>query len=186
MLLPVRRAAAFASACAECAGRHAGTPAEHAAEMHLVVKAGGRGDLMNSHGGGCQQHARGFHLHPQNPFVRSDSYGGAEQAMCSRDLGADQVIAWPTAEVAVMGAEGAANIIFRGEIEKADNPEEMRKLKIEEYRDKFSNPYVAAAEGLVDRVIDPRLSRPQLIQSLEMCLTKERTRLPRKHGCIPL
>lgn len=123
---------------------------------------------------------------PKITLVVKKAYGGAEQAMCSRDLGADQVIAWPTAEVAVMGAEGAANIIFRGEIEKADNPEEMRKLKIEEYRDKFSNPYVAAAEGLVDRVIDPRLSRPQLIQSLEMCLTKERTRLPRKHGCIPL
>ncbi|NPV27346.1 MAG: methylmalonyl-CoA carboxyltransferase [Firmicutes bacterium] len=123
---------------------------------------------------------------PKITLVIRKAYGGAYQAMCSRDLGADQVIAWPTAEIAVMGAEGAANIIFRDVIEKAENPQEMRQQKIEEYRDKFSNPYIAAAEGFVDRVIDPRLTRPQLIQALEMCLTKQRTRPPRKHGNFPV
>ena len=118
---------------------------------------------------------------PKITLIVKKGYGGSQQAMCSRDLGADQVIAWPTAEVAVMGAEGAANIIFRGETDK-----EVRQQKIQEYKDKFENPYIAAAEGLVDRVIDPRETRPQLIQALEMCLTKGRRRLPRKHGCIPL
>lgn len=123
---------------------------------------------------------------PKITLIIRKAYGGAYQAMCGYDMGADQVIAWPTAEVAVMGADGAANIIFRGDIEKAEDPQEMRKQKIEEYREKFANPYVAAAEGFVNRVIDPRVTRPQLIQALEMCLSKDRSRLPRKHGIFPV
>ena len=123
---------------------------------------------------------------PKITVVLRKAYGGAEQAMCSRDLGADQVIAWPSAEVAVMGAEGAANIIFRDVIKNAENPAEMRTKMIAEYRDKFSNPYIAAAEGLVDQVIDPRQTRPQVIKALEMCFSKTRSRLPRKHGNFPV
>jgi methylmalonyl-CoA decarboxylase subunit alpha len=122
---------------------------------------------------------------PKITLILRKAYGGAYQAMCSRDLGADHVIAWPTAEVAVMGAEGAANIIFKELIEKADNSQEMRKKKIEEYKEKFSNPYMAAAEGFVDRVIDPKYTRIQIIQALEMCITKECRPPSRKHGIFP-
>ncbi len=106
-------------------------------------------------------------------------------AMCSRDLGADQVIAWPTAEIAVMGAEGAANIIFRKEIEEATDPMEKKAQLISDYKNRFATPYMAAERGFVDQVIEPRRTRPTLIKALELLATKEESKLYRKHGNIP-
>lgn len=123
---------------------------------------------------------------PKVTIVTRKAYGGAYLAMCSRDLGADQVIAWPTAEIAVMGAEGAANIIFRKDIEKADNPTEKREEKIAEYKERFATPYVAAERGFVDLVIEPQETRPVLANALEMLSTKRETRPVKKHGNIPL
>jgi acetyl-CoA carboxylase carboxyltransferase component len=106
--------------------------------------------------------------------------------MNSKHLGADMVFAWPTAEIAVMGPDGAANIIFRKEIKAAENPVETRNNKIEEYREKFSNPYVAAARGYVDDVIEPATTRSRLINALEMLASKKENRPAKKHGNIPL
>jgi acetyl-CoA carboxylase carboxyltransferase component len=105
--------------------------------------------------------------------------------MCSKDLGADVVLAWPQAEIAVMGAEGAASIIFRKEIDAAANKEETRSEKIEEYREAFANPYVAAARGYVDRVILPEETRGALYQALVMNAGKSDVRPRRKHGVMP-
>jgi len=123
---------------------------------------------------------------PKVTVITRKSYGGAYIGMCSRHLGADQVIAWPTAEIAVMGAEGAANIIFRREIEAADNSVEKRAEKIAEYRERFATPYVAAERGFVDQVIEPRETRPRLANALEMLATKRESRPAKKHGNIPL
>jgi methylmalonyl-CoA decarboxylase alpha subunit len=123
---------------------------------------------------------------PKITLVIRKAYGGSYIAMCSRDLGADQVIAWPTAEIAVMGAEGAANIIFRKEIKAADDPVEKRAEKIAEYRQRFATPYIAAERGYVDLVIEPRETRPRLVNALEMLATKRETRPAKKHGNIPL
>jgi len=123
---------------------------------------------------------------PKVTVILRKAYGGAYLAMCAKALGADQVIAWPQAEIAVMGPDGAANIIFKDEIAKAENPVEMRKAKIAEYRDKFANPYVAAARGYVDAVIDPRETRPRIISALEMLNSKRESRPPKKHGNIPV
>jgi methylmalonyl-CoA decarboxylase alpha subunit len=123
---------------------------------------------------------------PKITLVIRKAYGGAYLAMCSKDLGADQVLAWPSAEIAVMGPEGAANIIFRKEIEASDDPIRTRGEKIEEYREKFANPFVAASRGFVDAVIEPQLTRPYLANSLEMLLTKRETRPGKKHNNIPL
>jgi len=120
-----------------------------------------------------------------NVIVRK-AYGGAYIAMNSKTLGADMVFAWPTAEIAVMGAEGAANIIFRKEIANAEDPIETRQEKIEEYRNKFSNPYVAAARGYVDDVIHPATTRPMIAGALEMLAGKRESRPSKKHGNIPL
>jgi len=120
-----------------------------------------------------------------NVIVRK-AYGGAYIAMNSRHLGADMVFAWPTAEIAVMGADGAANIIFKKEISASENPVETRNQKIEEYRNKFSNPYVAAARGYVDDVIEPAETRIRLISALDMLASKRENRPSKKHGNIPL
>lgn len=120
-----------------------------------------------------------------NVIVRK-AYGGAYIAMNSKHLGADMVFAWPSAEIAVMGPEGAANIIFRKEIKEADDPIATRNNRIEEYRDKFSNPYVAASRGYVDDVIDPASTRIRLISALEMLASKRENRPAKKHGNIPL
>jgi len=123
---------------------------------------------------------------PLVTIILRKAYGGAYLAMGSKHLGADFVYAWPTAEIAVMGPEGAANIIFRKEIAKAENPEEFRQQKIKEYRDKFANPYVAAGRGYIDDVIDPAETRGRIIMALE-ALSSKRVKLPpKKHGNIPL
>ncbi|MBS0511887.1 MAG: acyl-CoA carboxylase subunit beta [Proteobacteria bacterium] len=123
---------------------------------------------------------------PKITVILRKAYGGAYVAMCSKDLGADRVFAWPTAEIAVMGAEGAAEIVFRKEIDQADQPDEKRQELIREYRDTFSTPYVAAERRLVDAVIEPALTRRHIAQSLEYLRTKREPRPHKKHGLMPL
>ncbi|HTX54123.1 MAG TPA: carboxyl transferase domain-containing protein [Candidatus Baltobacteraceae bacterium] len=120
---------------------------------------------------------------PKLTLILRKAYGGAYLAMCSRHLGADVVLAWPQAEIAVMGPEGAAAIIFRKEM--AGSPEQ-RQEKIEEYREKFANPYQAAQRGYIDQVINPKDTRPSLIAALTMAAHKQEARPQRKHGNIPL
>ncbi|MBQ9565710.1 MAG: methylmalonyl-CoA carboxyltransferase [Synergistaceae bacterium] len=122
---------------------------------------------------------------PLVTVILRKAYGGAYLAMSSKSLGADLVLAWPQAEIAVMGAEGAANIVFRKEIEAAENPSAMRMEKIDEYRKAFATPYVAAERGLVDRVILPEETRKVLAQSLAGLETKRVGRPAKKHGVIP-
>lgn len=123
---------------------------------------------------------------PKLTVILRKAYGGAYVALNSKSIGADLVFAWPNAEIAVMGPQGAANIIFAREINKSENPDETRAQKIAEYRDKFANPYVAASMGMVDDVIDPRETRIKIIQALEMLSNKKETRPSKKHGNIPL
>jgi methylmalonyl-CoA carboxyltransferase large subunit len=106
--------------------------------------------------------------------------------MCSKGLGADRVVAWPTAEIAVMGAEGAAEIVFRREIDAADDQEGRRKELVNEYRETFANPYVAAGRRLVDNIIEPAETRKYLAEALEALHTKRELRPQKKHGLIPL
>ncbi len=123
---------------------------------------------------------------PKLLLITRKDYGGAYIAMSSRHLGADMVFAWPTAEIAVMGAEGAANIIHRKEIKEAADAKAKRQEKIAEYRDLFANPYQAAGRGYVDAVIRPSETRPRLIDALEVMCTKREMRPPKKHGNIPV
>ncbi len=123
---------------------------------------------------------------PKLLLVTRKDYGGSYLAMCSKDLGADMAFAWPTAQIAVMGAAGAANIIHRKEIKGADDPVAKRQEKIEEYEDLFSNPYCAANRGYIDAIIVPSETRPRLIEALEIMCTKRELRPPKKHGNIPL
>ncbi len=123
---------------------------------------------------------------PKLTVITRKAYGGAYIAMCSRHLGADFVFAWPMAEIAVMGAEGAANIIHRQEIQEAADKAAKRQEKIDEYQKLFSNPYIAAARGYVDAVIFPRETRTMLIKALETVMNKRETRPPKKHGNIPV
>lgn len=122
---------------------------------------------------------------PKITIILRKAYGGGYIAMCSHHLRSDFVFAWPTAEIAVMGPEGAANIIFRNEIKNAENPDEMRRQKIKEYKEKFANPYVAAAYGYIDAVIDPSETRKLLLHALEISLNKRVERPSKKHGVPP-
>ena len=122
---------------------------------------------------------------PKITVILRKAYGGGYIAMCSSHLRADFVFAWPTAEIAVMGPEGAANIIFRNEIKNAADPEEMRKQKIKEYKEKFANPFVAAAYGYVDAVIEPEETRAMLVHALEISADKTEIHPARKHGIPP-
>ena len=123
---------------------------------------------------------------PKISIILRKAYGGAYVAMCSRSIGADVALAWPQAEIAVMGPEGAANVIFKNEINNATDPQEFRMQKITEYREKFANPFVAGAQGMVDDVIDPAHTRARLISSLSMLVNKREVRPGKKHGNIPL
>ena len=117
---------------------------------------------------------------PKITLITRKAYGGSYLAMCSQELGADQVIAWPTAEIAVMGPAGAANIIF-----KKEDPEQKKK-STEEYVEKFATPYIAAERGMVDIIIEPKNSRPTVINALHMLETKREARPAKRHGNIPL
>ncbi len=123
---------------------------------------------------------------PKITVIIRKAYGGAYIAMCSRHLGADAVFAWPTAEIAVMGPDGAANIVFKNEIKESEDPAVMRKQKIEEYKENFANPYRAAARGYIDDVIEPRFTRQYIASSLEMLKSKRETRPAKKHGNMPV
>ncbi|MFN2470334.1 MAG: acyl-CoA carboxylase subunit beta [Gaiellaceae bacterium] len=123
---------------------------------------------------------------PKLAVITRKAYGGAYDVMSSKHIRADFNFAWPTAEVAVMGPESAVNIVFRRELEEADDADARRAELIADYRERFANPYVAAERGYVDEVIEPRRTRPVLIDALETALTKREPRPPRKHGNIPL
>jgi methylmalonyl-CoA decarboxylase subunit alpha len=122
---------------------------------------------------------------PKITVILRKAYGGGYIAMCSRHLGADFVYAWPSAEIAVMGPQGAANIIFKNEISSAEDPEAMRKKKVQEYTEKFANPYVAASAGHIDAVINPEETRTILIHALKISANKIEARPNKKHGIPP-
>ena len=123
---------------------------------------------------------------PKITLITRKAYGGSYIAMCSKELGADMVLAWPSAEIAVMGPDGAANIIFRKDIDSSENPAETRLQKIQEYKDEFATPYKAAERGYVDDIIEPAHTRIRLIDALEMLSSKREQRPSKKHGNIPL
>ncbi|UTR09502.1 methylmalonyl-CoA carboxyltransferase [Evansella sp. LMS18] len=147
--------------------------------------------IKQEHGGIIRHGAKILYAYseatvPKITVITRKAYGGAYVALNSKAIGADIVFAWPNAEIAVMGPHGAANIIFAKDIRESEDPEATRQEKIEEYREKFANPYIAASNGMVDDVIDPRETRMKIIQSLEMLERKEEPRPPKKHGNIPL
>jgi acetyl-CoA carboxylase carboxyltransferase component len=123
---------------------------------------------------------------PKITIITRKAYGGAYDVMSSKHIRGDISYAWPSAEIAVMGPEGAVNIIFRKQISEAADPEAERERLVQEYRDTFANPYVAAARGYIDDVIEPRHTRPRLIEALQMLQNKRDTNPPKKHGNIPL
>ncbi|MBM5805026.1 MAG: acyl-CoA carboxylase subunit beta [Candidatus Verstraetearchaeota archaeon] len=128
---------------------------------------------------------------PKLTVIMRKAYGGGYIAMCSRHLGADVVFAWPTAEIAVMGPEGAVEIIHRNELMKAKTPEEVKEITnklVADYRNKFANPYIASQMGYVDSVISPKETRPMLIKALESFVSKRdlQPRAPKRHGNIPV
>ncbi|KUP06141.1 methylmalonyl-CoA carboxyltransferase [Bacillus coahuilensis p1.1.43] len=147
--------------------------------------------IKQEHGGIIRHGAKILYAYseatvPKITVILRKAYGGAYVALNSKAIGADLVFAWPNAEIAVMGPQGAANIIFSREINGSEYPEEERTKKINEYKDKFANPYIAASRGMVDDVIDPRDTRLKLVQSLEMLRNKKEQRPTKKHGNIPL
>ena len=123
---------------------------------------------------------------PKITIITRKAYGGAYDVMSSKHIRGDVSYAWPTAEIAVMGPEGAVNIVFRKEIAAAEDPAAERARLIEEYREQFANPYIAAARGYVDDVIEPQETRPRLIEALKMLQNKRDANPPKKHGNIPL
>jgi acetyl-CoA carboxylase carboxyltransferase component len=123
---------------------------------------------------------------PKLTVITRKAYGGAYCVMCSKHIGADINLAWPTAEIAVMGPEGAVNIIFRRELERARDPLAKRAELVADYTERFANPRVAAERGYIDAVIDPRQTRAMLVRALHLAASKDRRRPPRRHGNIPL
>src|SRR5437667_2982930 len=123
---------------------------------------------------------------PKVTVITRKAYGGAYCVMASKHIRTDVNYAYPTAEIAVMGPEGAVNIVYRRELQKAEDPEKFRQEKVAEFRERFANPYIAAERGYIDDVIQPRDTRPRLIAALRMLETKRDTNPPKKHGNIPL
>jgi propionyl-CoA carboxylase beta chain len=123
---------------------------------------------------------------PKITLITRKAYGGAYDVMSSKHIRGDLNFAWPTAELAVMGPDGAVSIIFRRELAEAKDPEKRKAELVAEYRQKFANPYVAAERGYLDDVIEPRLTRPRLINALEMLSNKRDANPAKKHGNIPL
>ncbi|MFN3331239.1 MAG: acyl-CoA carboxylase subunit beta [Caldilinea sp.] len=147
--------------------------------------------VTQEHGGIIRQGAKLLYAFceatvPKLTVIVRKAYGGAYCVMNPRHIGADLVFAWPSAEIAVMGPEGAVNVIFRREIGEADDPAARKAELVEDYRQRFANPYVAAAAGFIDNVIEPRETRPHLINALEMLQNKRDSLPPKKHGNIPL
>ncbi len=123
---------------------------------------------------------------PKITIITRKAYGGAYDVMSSKHIRGDVSYAWPTAEIAVMGPDGAVNIIFRKALAEADDPDALREELVQEYREKFANPYVAATRGYIDDVIEPAETRPRLIEALQMLQNKRDANPPKKHGNIPL
>jgi propionyl-CoA/long-chain acyl-CoA carboxylase carboxyl transferase subunit len=123
---------------------------------------------------------------PKVTVITRKAYGGAYDVMGSKHLGADMNLAWPTAQIAVMGAQGAVNILYRKELKDAEDPEGLRKELISEYEDTLANPYIAAERGYVDAVIPPSHTRSYVVRALRALRTKRQTLPPKKHGNIPL
>jgi propionyl-CoA carboxylase beta chain len=123
---------------------------------------------------------------PKITIITRKAYGGAYCVMGSKHLRTDVNLAWPSAEIAVMGPEGAVNIIYRRELAAADDQEALRRAKVEEFRERFANPFIAAENGFLDDVIEPRQTRPRVIRALRMLETKVDTSPRKKHGNIPL
>jgi len=123
---------------------------------------------------------------PKLTVVTRKAYGGAYDVMSSKHIRGDVNLAWPSAEIAVMGPDGAVSIVFRKELAQADDPARRKAELVAEYRQKFANPYIAASRGYIDDVIEPRETRPRLINALEMLANKRDTNPAKKHGCIPL
>jgi len=123
---------------------------------------------------------------PKITVILRKAYGGAYLAMCSADMGADMVFAWPTAEIAVMGAEGAVKILYKREIAAADDPAAASAEFAREYREKFASPYAAAAKAMITDVIEPAQTRGIVAMALRNTLSKRETRPPKKHGNIPM
>jgi len=159
--------------------------------VSLTDTAGYYPDAAQEHGGIIRHGAKLLYAFaeatvPKVGLILRKAYGGAYVAMNSKHLGADLVYAWPSAEISVMSAEGAANVLFRDEIAASDDPVSTRSRKIEEYRQKVANPYTAASKGYVDDVIDPAETRIRLINALDMLASKRENRPSKKHGNIPL
>ena len=123
---------------------------------------------------------------PKITVITRKAYGGAYCVMSSKHIRTDVNLAWPTAEIAVMGPEGAVNILYKRELDAADDREQLRAERVAEFREKFANPYVAASRGFVDEVIHPRQTRGKLIAALAGLETKRDRNPPKKHGNIPL
>ncbi|MFB4162838.1 acyl-CoA carboxylase subunit beta [Alteribacillus sp. JSM 102045] len=147
--------------------------------------------VQQEHGGIIRHGAKILYAYseatvPKITVILRKAFGGAYVALNSKAIGADMVFAWPNAEIAVMGPEGAANIIFAKEIKESPDPEKTRQEKIQEYRERFANPYIAAGNGMIDDVIDPRDTRKSLANALEMLKNKKKQNPHKKHGNIPL
>ncbi len=147
--------------------------------------------LAQEHGGIIRNGAKLLYAYceatvPKITIITRKAYGGAYDVMSSKHIRGDISYAWPSAEIAVMGPEGAVNIIFRKQIAEAEDPEAEQARLVQEYRDTFANPYVAASRGYIDDVIEPQETRPRLIEALQMLQNKRDTNPPKKHGNIPL
>jgi len=123
---------------------------------------------------------------PKITLYLRKGYGGAKQAMCTREMGADQLFVWPGVELAVMGAAGAVGVLYKREIEQAANPEEVRRQKLEEFSERFSGPFEAVAKQYAHNAVRPEETRVRLIQALEMLTTKQEDRPRKKHGLMPV
>ena len=147
--------------------------------------------VAQEHGGIIRHGAKMIYAYaeasvPKVSIITRKAYGGAYIVMSSKHLRGDVCLAWPGAEIAVMGPQGAVNVVFRRELKAADDPDVLRKELVRDYREKFANPYVAAARGYLDGVIVPRETRPRVIRALEMLRHKRVQRPPRKHGNMPV
>ncbi|MEJ2732951.1 MAG: acyl-CoA carboxylase subunit beta [Anaerolineae bacterium] len=147
--------------------------------------------MMQEHGGIIRHGAKIVYAYaeatvPKISVITRKAYGGAYIVMSSKDIRTDLVYAWPTAEIAVLGAEGAVSILYRKRLARAENPEEVRAQFIAEFQEQFGNPYAAAASGHVDDLILPSETRAKLIAALDFLRDKQAATLPKKHGCIPL
>jgi acetyl-CoA carboxylase carboxyltransferase component len=159
--------------------------------LTLVDVPGFMPGVAQEHGGIIRSGAKLLYAYceatvPKITVITRKAYGGAYDVMSSKHIRGDVNLAWPTAEIAVMGPEGAINVLYRRELAEAEDPDALREQLVQEYREAFANPYVAASWGYIDDVIEPSQTRPTLINALEMLQNKRDENPPKKHGNIPL